>query len=296
MRKMPLLVTATLLLAVVAAWGAGPEANPTDSVPTYRITAAEVHVNFIAVRDKNQVVTNLSASDFSLLRDGRAIDQVSLEKYTDAPISALVLTDVSDSMVRAVPLERASADWFRSKTTLRTDYLSLVDFGEEIVTTERKPASGHLTSLYDALFETLIQFRSAPGQRRAIILLTDGVDNNSLHGLHDVIGLAQRFDIAVYAITAHPGKNQYYRPDLLRYLCEQTGGKFYEARKLDAVLAATAAINDELRNGYEVVFRPDAANPGMHEVSLRPNQPGLRFYYRSAYYQPEATTDIASGE
>ena len=296
MRLKSSFVTAALLLAVVAAWGANPEANPLESLSTFRVTTAEVHLNFVAVRDKNRIVKNLLASDFSLLRDGRAINQVLFEKYTDAPISALVLTDVSDSMAKAVPQERASAEWLRSKATPKTDHISFVDFGAEIGTTENQRVTGHLTSLYDALFDSLNQFHSVPGERRAIILLTDGVDNNSLHGLRDVITLAQRFDIAVYAITAHPGKNQYYRPDVLRYLCEQTGGKFYEARKLDAVLAATAAINDELRNGYEVVFSPDVTGAGMHEVLLRPNQPGLRFYYRSAYYQPEGTTDVAFGE
>jgi len=297
MRVKSLLVTATLLIAPVICWGAGPEANPPDSLPTFRVTAAEVHVDFTAVRDKNQVVNNLSASDFQLLKDGRTVDQVSLEKYNDAPISALVLTDVSDSMAKAIPMERASADWLRSKTNPAKDRLAFIDFGEALASAE-KPGyiRGHLTSVYDALFETLMGFGSKSSTRREIVLLTDGIDNNSLHSLREVITLAQRFDIAIYAITAHPGKKQFYEPDVLRYLCEQTGGKYYEARKLAAMLTATAAINDELRNGYAVVFRPDVASPGMHQVSLRPNQPGLRFYYRSAYFQPETPAEIASGE
>lgn len=296
MHPKSLLVTVTLLLVPAMLWGAAPEANAPDSLPTFRITTAEVHVDFTAVRNKNQVVNNLSPSDFKLLKDGRTVDQVSLEKYDDAPISALVLTDVSDSMTKAIPMERASADWLRSKTNPTKDRLSFADFGEGLET-QRKPSSigGHLTSVYDALFETLMGFGSESSTRREIILLTDGIDNNSLHSLPEVITLAQRFDIALYAITAHPGKNQFYRPDLLRYLCEQTGGKYYEARKLEGMLTGTAAILDELRNGYEVVFRPDATS-GMHAIALRPNQPGLRFYYRAAYFQPETPDEVASGE
>ena len=296
MRPKFLLVTATLLMAT-GTWAAGPEANPRESVPTFRITTAEVHVSFTAVRDRNQVVTNLSSSDFDLLRDGLAIKQVSLERYDDAPISALVLTDISDSMVRALPMERAAAEFLRSKIHPQSDRLSFVDFGEEMSSSkESRTVGSHLTSLYDSVFETLMQFGQSSGERRALVLLTDGIDNYSLHGLRDVVALAQRFDIAIYAVTAHPSKKQFYRPDLLQFLCEQTGGKYYDARKLDAMLAATAAINEELRNGYEAVFRPDGATPGMHAVTLRPNQRGLRFYYRSAYFQPESTIEIASGE
>jgi Ca-activated chloride channel homolog len=293
MRKF-VLVTASLLLTAVAL-AANPEATTSDSPSTFRITTAEVHVSFTAVRAKNEMVTNLSPSDFKLLRDGHTIDQVTLEKYDDSPVTALVLTDVSDSMVKALPLERTASDFLRSKSNPETDRLSFLDFGEEMASTDRSRVSTHLTSLYDSLFATLLQFGRSPGERRALVLLTDGIDNYSLHGLRDVIALAQRFDIAIYAITAHPGKKQYYRPDLLQFLCEQTGGKYYEARKFDAMLAAAAAINDELRNGYEVVFRPDEAG-GMHAISLESNQRGLRFYYRSAYFQPDAATEIASGE
>ena len=293
MRMRAAVLTVTLLLSAMGGWAATPEASPDASLPTFRVTTAEVHVTFTAVRGKNQPVSNLSLADFVVLRDGSPIDRiVSFEPYHEAPISALMLTDVSDSMLKGLPLERTAAEWLRSNSNPANDHVSFVDFGYEV---ERgsSPQSRRMTSLYDALIETLPRLAHNASGRQALILLTDGMDNYSYHSLSDVIDMAQRFDIAVYAITAHPGKKQYYRPDLLQMLCDETGGKYYDVRKPEALLNAIAEINDELRNGYELVFRPDAAGAGMHQLSIQPNQRGMRFFHRTAYFQP-GTEELAS--
>ncbi|MGZ4787222.1 MAG: VWA domain-containing protein [Terriglobales bacterium] len=278
-------------------WAAGPEGRNDVSLPTFRITTAEVHIAFTAAREKNRAVTDLSATDFQLLRDGRPVDDiVSFEPYADAPLSALVMVDVSDSMLLGLSLERAASQWLQANSDASRDRLSFVDFGAEVQPDKTVPESKrHLTSVYDALMETMPNFARNSGGRRSLILLTDGIDNYSLHSLNDVIAAAERYDIAVYAITAHPGKKQFYRPDILTKLCEETGGRYYEVRKADAMLYAIAQINDELRNGYEVVFRPGSAGAGVHQLAIRSTHRQLRFSYRAAYFQPAAVSDeIAS--
>jgi len=294
--RMRIAVAATILFFAIAGWAAGPDGKTDTSIPTFRVTAAEVHVTFTAAREKNRVVTDLSAADFRVLRDGHPVEQiVSFEPIANAPLSVLVLTDISDSMLPGLSLERAASEWLLANSNASRNQLTLMDFGDELETNQHpRSAHQHLTSLYDALMETLPALASYGRGRRALILLTDGIDNYSLHSLNEAISLAQRYDVAVYAVTAHPGKKQYYRPDVLQRLCEETGGRYYDVRKANETTNAMAQINDELRNGFEVVFLPGSSAPGMHQLVLQSTQRRLKLFYRSAYFQPAVTDEVAT--
>ncbi len=287
-------IAISIFFAVMAN-AAGPGTNPEIATPTFRVTTAEVHLTLSAVREKSEPVTDLSAYDFQVLRDGREVSEiVSFEPIDNAPLSAVLLTDVSESMLKGLPMERAGAAWIKANFNGSQDHLLFIDFGAE-PESGRHSANPHLTSLYDALLDTLPRLQSCGARRRAVILLTDGEDNYSLHTISDVISAAQRYDIAIYAITAHPSRKQYYRPDVLQTLSEQTGGRYYDVRKQEQMAAAMAEITNELRHGFELVFRPGTTTPGLHQVAIRPRNKNLRIFCRSAYYQPLlAAGEIAS--
>ncbi len=291
-------ITATVAALAIAntAWAGGPNGGMDAPLPIFRVTSAEVHLTFTAARDKNQLARDIARGDFQILRDGRQIeDIVSFSPYNDGALSTLVMVDVSDSMLPGLSLERAASQWLQSNSDAARDRVSFLDFGNDVQPDNKLPISKrHLTSLYDALMEVLPKFARLTSGRRSLILMTDGIDNYSLHSLYEVIAMAQRYDIAVYAVTAHPDKKQFYRADVLELLCNETGGRYFEVRKTDAMIAAVSQITQELRNGYDVVFRPDSATAGMHEVSIHPTQRKLRFFHRTAYFQPTATNDVAS--
>lgn len=284
------------LLFTLAAWAAGPEATFETPLATFRVTTAEVHVTFTAAGENNQPITSLAASDFVLLRDGSPVNSiVSFRSYSQQPLSALVLTDISDSMAPAIPMNRAATDWLRQHAHSSSDHLVFTDFGMEVENGSRTH-NRHLTSLFDALVQTLLAYPSSGSDRRALIVLTDGIDNDSYHSLQDAILAAQRKNITMYAITAHPGKKQRYNSQVLQSLCVATGGKYYEVSKPDAMIDAIADINRELRSAYEVVFRPDM-NAGFHQLKIQPNDSHLHFLYRSAYFQPaQPTGEMAAGQ
>jgi hypothetical protein len=291
MRTRAVAVAAALLVSVTV-WAAGPGPDPSPSMTTFRVTTAEVHITFTADTDKNQPITNVAPSDFVLLRDGAPVKSiVGFRSYDSEPASVLVLTDVSDSMLPGLQINRAAAEWLRQHSDSSADHLSFVDFGSKVETDHASFNDRHMTSLFDALVQTLPSLRATDSRRRAVLLLTDGLDNDSYHGLLDVIALAQRNDIAVYCITAHPSKKQFYRPDLLQALSEETGGRYYAVTKPQAMLSTIADIDNDLHSGYELIFRPDAATAGLHQLSIRPNRPHVHFFYRSAYFQPVAPKD-----
>jgi len=284
-------IVAAALLTTLVAWAAGPGPEVKSSIATYRVTTAEVHVMLTADTDKNRPITDVAPSDFVLLRDGSPVPNlVAFHAYQSEPISVLVLTDVSDSMLPGLPINRTAAEWLRQHSIL-SDHLSFVDFGSKVETDHTSFDDRHMTSLFDALMQILPLERDGDAHRHVVLLFTDGLDNDSYHSLRDVITLAQRFDIAIYCVTAHPNKNQFYRPDLLQALCEDTGGRYYEVRKPQAMLNAMADLNHDLRSGYELIFRPDIASAGLHQLSIRPTRPHMRFFYRSAYFQPALPDD-----
>ena len=279
------------------------EASSDPGVPIYRVTSSEVHVAITAVTDHNLAVNDLSASDFVLLRDGRPVEQVvAFEKHHQASLSALVLSDVSDSMLPGLAMERSAAQWLQTNSDADHDRLVFFDFGTEVSALKASdPHKDHLTSLYDAALKTIPQIAlngaMAGNGRRALILLTDGDDNSSLHGLDDVIACAQKYDVAIYAITARPSKKQFVEVSVLERLTGETGGRFYQVRNPRQMDAAISEVNDELRNGYELVFRPDVASPGDHQLEIRSSNRKLRFHYRTGYYQPATrSVEVASSE
>jgi len=272
---------------------ASPENLSDTGLTTFRVTAGEVHVAISAVESRSEAAGELSASDFILLRDGRPVEQiVSFRRCAQMPVSALVLTDVSESMRPGLKLERDAAQWLKANSDTDRDHLRFLDFGMEVGPTEKRVGT-HLTSLYDSLLMTLAEVTSEGAGRRALILMSDGDDNSSYHGLEDVITIAQKFDVAIYAITAHPSRKQYVAEDILQTLTAETGGRFFQVRNTRQMEEALSAIRAELTNGYELVFRSNSMQPGMHQLAIKPMSAKLRFFYRTAYFQPDGVAMAA---
>jgi von Willebrand factor type A domain len=275
-----------LLITTCNLWAASPENGTDPGVTTFRVTSGEVHVAISAVTNRNQPVPDLSANDFVLLRDGQPVEQITSFAREQTPVSALVLTDVSESMQPGLTLERSAAQWLQENSNPNRDHLQFLDFGLEVEPTARQTGS-HLTSMYDSLVKTLPQVATQGSGRRALILLSDGDDNSSFHALPDVIEAAQKFDVAIYAVTAHPSRKQYIAEDVLNTLATETGGRFYQVRNAREMQSALSAIREQLTNGYDLVFRPDSTSPGVHQLAIQPLNTKLKFFYRTAYFQPE---------
>jgi Ca-activated chloride channel family protein len=283
-------LTFSVLLLAGFARAASPGGVPDPPLTTYRVEAAEVHVAFSAIDNHQRPVTELSTSDFTLLRDGRPVEQaVELERRHESPIVAAVMTDVSASMAKALPLARDSWQWMNTNLLRGDDQIAYFDFGAELssATSPQQPEM-HLTSFYDCLLKLIPKIKHDGYGRRAIILFTDGGDNDSIHSLQDVINQAVEQDIAVYAITTWKFKIWYDEPGLDQ-LTSSTGGRYFVIKDTKEMISALQDITQELRNGYEVVFRAGKARSGMHRIAIQPTNRRLRFYCRGAYFQPTAS-------
>jgi VWFA-related protein len=173
--------------------------------------------------------------------------------------------------------------------------------------------SGHRgggTLLYDAVYLASEELMSKQQGRKALIILSDGVDHGSKETLVSAIETAQRADTVVYSILfkddegygfqhggmmgphggGRPGGRfpQQERPDgkkVLDQISKQTGGRLFEVSKKQTVDKIYAQIQEELRNQYSLGYAPDkSAGPGYHKIQVTAKQKDLVVQARDGYY------------
>ena len=177
------------------------------------------------------------------------------------------------------------------------------------------------TMLYDAIYLASNEITAKQGGRKALIVLTDGMDRGSKKTLASAIEAAQRADTLVYSILfaaepesggggyghhggggwgggmggggGHHGggypHQQESRPDgkkILERLSKETGGGFFEASKKHPLDETFNQIQEELRNQYSLGYTPDPpdAGPGYHKITLATKKNDLSVRARDGYY------------
>ncbi len=291
------------LLPVLPESGDHLPANAPDY--TMRRYIPEVRLQFTVADGQGRAVKDVSPADVRVFDDQSPVASFSeFERDDNLPLEIGLLVDTSDSVKRVLPEERAAAVRFLDRV-LRppADSAFVIAFGGEYrqwqaPTDDRQALSGAITRMqepgwgtrfYDALYEacnTQLQAR-ADGKlmRHALIVLSDGDDNQSIHGLRDVVSMAMRSEVQVYALTLRPPKSTARVNPVLQRLAEASGGRVYVARGSKNLDAAFAQIEQDLRSQYYVSFTPQHATPGFHSlrVEVRTPQP-LEVHARQGYY------------
>ena len=169
--------------------------------------------------------------------------------------------------------------------------------------------SGGGTVLYDAIYLASNELMQKQTGRKAVVILSDGVDHGSKESLRAAIEAAQRADTMVYAIFFkgdepsgfgrmggmgghHGGHGRFPQEQpvdgkkILEQISKETGGRTFEASGKDAVSKIYRQIEEELRNQYSLGYTPDRPDPGAgyHKISLKTKQKDLVVQARAGYY------------
>lgn len=274
-------------------------------------------VNVLAtVRQKNgTLVSDLAKDDFVLAEDGRPQTIRYFSRETNLPLTLGLMVDTSGSQGRVLDAERGASLRFLDQVVRdKTDQVFIMQFDSAV--TMRQPLTSKVGALDDALAyvdtETQRQVRIQHGGgtllydavakasnevtkpltgRKALIVLSDGVDFGSYGSLDDAIEAAQKADTLIYSILySDPG---FYGilggrdgRHVLERMSNETGGTFFEVSKKQSVDQIFAVMEQELRTQYNLGYVSDkpAEISGFRAIQLTTDRKGLTVQARKRYW------------
>ncbi len=315
MRWLQGLAIVPILLAGQAASGQTPPAPPSAAL-TFRTGVDRVMISAVVRDHAGRLVTNLNQSDFEVLDNGehRSITDFRAEP---ASVSVALLFDGSGSMQVAEKIDsaRRAARQVLALLQVGRDELAIYSFDtavhqlepfapyREDATLERSLfgiAPFGMTSLNDAIAAAAKDLAIRPNAHRAVIVLTDGLDNHSQLTAADVSGIASSIDVPVYILAVvspldHAGATTAVNSERpvpigdLGDLAHWTGGEFFLTSATTQTAVAARQIVDELRHQYLIAFE-SASRPGWHPLEVRAKNRQLVVRARGGYLvgQPPA--------
>ncbi len=314
------------LLALVALVSLGGQDAEIGETPTFSLDVKVVNV-LATVKDRNgRLLSDLSKDDFVLSEDGTKQEIRYFAHQTDLPLTIGLLIDTSGSQGRLIPEERrAGALFLQSVLRPRTDLAFLMSFDRNVEllqdftdslpllerglgglevevptggfhpnpTGDRKQTS---TALHDALYLAADEmFRNQVG-RKAVVIISDGVDYGSKVKLKTAIEAAQRADIVVYTIEYFDRRFQGYiglrglgggsGSGTLKRMSEQTGGSFFRLSGRNRLADVFRQIEEEMRSQYSIGYSPTRGleAPGFRRITLKSPRKGVKIQARDGYY------------
>ena len=248
--------------------------------PMFRSAAERVTVAVVARDREGRPIRGLLPKDFEVLDDGHARDILDF-RNDPGPISVAFLLDTSGSMHIGGKLERAGVvSHFMLSSMNADDEAALFAFDTTIRPVEpftndfRKIQSSMgtirpwgSTSLYDAIAHTAQHLAHRPG-RRAVIVLTDGLDTSSRMSAQEVSGIASSIDMPVYVVAVDTAANA--TGDLAN-LAQWSGGTFHGISRVADSSVIARQIIEELRHQYLLAFEASSTQ-GWHRIEVRSRQ------------------------
>jgi Ca-activated chloride channel homolog len=266
------------------------------------VDLTEVHVN--VTDEKDRPVGNLRKENFRVFED-RKEQQIMVFKHEDAPISLGLVIDNSRSIEpRKQRLDTAALSFVRKSNpqdetfivhfddTARIDR----DFTDSIPALEEALAGVKpfgQTAIFDALILALEHMENAKHLKKAILLITDGVDNSSKHTMSEAIEATKRSRVAVYTVGLLSMSGGQKAEDALIHIAEASGGHAYFPNDVDEAHLYMERVARDLREQYTLGYIPTNKNGGWRSVRVDvlppPGLPAttkLTANYRHGYYGP----------
>jgi VWFA-related protein len=279
-----------------------------EGVTTIRRRVDEVNVVFTVTDRHGRYVRDLQRNDFKVIDDKKPATSIrSFSNQTDLPLEVGLLVDASNSVRDRFKFEQESAIQFLNQT-IRPRYDKAFVIGFDVtpeVTQDFTDDTGDLshgvralrpgggTAMYDALYyacrDKLARSARTGPVRRAIILLSDGDDNQSHVSREESIEMAQRAEVIVYTISTNISGMKGKGDKVLERIAEATGGRAFFPFQIRDVANAFAEIQDELRSQYAISYRPaDFAPDGSYRTIeiVAQNHKGLHVRSRKGYFAP----------
>jgi Ca-activated chloride channel homolog len=271
-----------------------------------RADVGVVLVSAIVTDRKGVTVSGLTQDKFTILEDKVPQPILSFSRE-EAPCSVGVILDLSGSMRDKLPAATAAVRAFLKTANPEDESFlmavgsrpeSLLSFTDDVGTIQNSLRTARAvgsTALIDTVYLGLNRMRSARNARRALLIVSDGMDNNSRYSKAELLRTVQEQDVQIYTvgIAERPaGKKAIQLTEearglaLLGDLADLSGGMSFTVVNSDGMLPAASKIGQAVREQYVVGYRQsDRDDSGKwHVIQLKINSPRLKVYARKGYY------------
>ncbi len=280
-----------------------------DAVTTITKLVQEVNVVFTVSDKHGRFVKDLKQADFKVLDDKKPpVQIVNFASETNLPLRVGLLVDASNSIRDRFRFEQDSAIEFLNEI-IRPHYdkafvigfdttpevtQDFTDNTEYLSKGVRALRPGGGTALYDAVYfacrDKLLKAQQTGPTRKAIILLSDGEDNQSRVTREEAIEMAQRAEVILYTISTNVSGVKMRGDKVLERMAEATGGRAFFPFRIQDVSNAFSEIQDELRSQYVLAYKPADFTADGHFRSIdiiAADRKGLQVRARKGYFAPK---------
>ena len=285
-----------------------PTEVPDDTITTIRKRVDEVNVVFTVTDKREHFVKDLTENDFRVVDDNKPAQSIrSFSRQTNLPLRVGLLIDASNSVRDRFKFEQEAAIEFLNQI-IRPKYdkafvigfdttpevtQDFTDSPEALSRGVRMLRAGGGTAMYDAIYfacrdKLMKEDNGVMATRRAIILLSDGEDNQSRVSREEAVEMAQRAEVIIYAISTNTSGLKLRGDKVLEHFAEQTGGKAFFPFKIEDVANAFTEISDELRSQYAIAYKPAdfTADGKYRSIQIIADNKKYHVRARKGYYAP----------
>jgi VWFA-related protein len=287
------------------------QAAPGDEEGTYTLktNVNEVNLTFTVTDHRGRFVNNLQQQDFALLDDQRAPAQVySFTQQTNQPLRVGLVIDASTSIRARFKFEQqAATEFLLDILRPRTDRAFIMGFDVSSYVTQGftnnpdlletglnrlKPGGG--TALYDAVYKACRDqmIKNVPANaevRKALILVSDGDDNQSRAYLDDAIKMCQRAETTIFAISTNTSPSRERGDEVLKKMSLATGGTALYPQRLEDIANEFRRVAEVLRSQYSLAYKPAdfRADGSFRTIYLTSLRGGYSVHARTGYFAPK---------
>jgi VWFA-related protein len=304
--KIWVLVAAAGVLAI--AESAAGQVQQSDEPTRIQVDVTRVNLLFTVTDKKGRFITDLNKDDFEVVEGKRRQTISDFAAESDLPLRLGILIDTSNSIRERFKFEQEAASQFINsvmRTNLDKALVVSFDTSAELVAdlvsdTDKLTAAirdlhaGGGTALYDAIYfacrDKLSQDQPRHKFRRAIVIVSDGDDNQSRYTRDQALEMAQKADVVMYAISTNITRIESDGDKVLKYLAQETGGRAFFPFKVEDLDQSFENIANELRHQYNISYRPEPLKTDglFHVIDVRvPQRKNILVNVRRGYYAPK---------
>jgi len=314
-----------VLVVLALVWpGLGQQSSPGGSAqnqtPTFRKNVNLVNVFFTVKDHHGALIPDLTKEHFDVVEEGHPQTIKYFSAESNLPLTLGIMIDSSQSMERMLPEEKIVAADFLRKVLTDKDLAFVISFDISVdllqdLTSDLRLLRGGLekarinvgtggggfpgigqgpipishpkgTLLYDAIYLGADEMLGKQVGRKAMIILTDGVDQGSQYKLKDALEAAQKADVICYVLLLFDPR---YGSDMsdMSHLAEQTGGRAISVGNPNKLDKAFAEISNELRSQYSLGYTPtNEKHDGTFRKIEVKSKDGYKVQARKGYYAP----------